>query len=46
MGKLKDKKIIMPTVPNGRIYTLRFGNNYLLRGIMKILDNNGFVSDF
>lgn len=46
MGKLKDKKIIMPTVPNGRIYTLRFGNNYLLRGIMKILDNNGSVSDF
>lgn len=46
MAKLKDKKIIMPTLPNGRIYTLRFVNNYLLRGIMKILDNNGFVSDF
>ncbi|MDX9813521.1 MAG: Fic family protein [Sulfurimonas sp.] len=46
MAKLKDKKIIMPTVANGRIYTLRFGSNYLLRGVMKILDKNGFVSDF
>ena len=46
IAKLKDKKIIMPTTENGRIYTLRFVNNYLLRGIMKILDNNGFVSDF
>ncbi len=46
MTKLKDKKIIMPTVPNGRIYTLRFANNYLLRTIMKVLDENGFVSDF
>lgn len=46
MAKLKDKKMIMPTTPNGRIYTLRFINNYLLRAIMKILDENGFVSDF
>lgn len=46
MGRLREKKIIMSTTPNGRIYTLRFGNNYLLRGIMKILDNNGFISDF
>lgn len=46
MSKLKDKKMIMPTTLNGRIYTLRFNNNYLLRAIMKILDENGFVSDF
>lgn len=46
MGKLREKKIIMPTTTNGRFYTLRFSNNYLLRGIMKILDNNGFISDF
>jgi Fic family protein len=46
MTKLKDKNIIIPTTPNGRIYTLEFVNNYLLRGIMKVLDKNGFVSDF
>lgn len=46
MGKLKDKKMIIPTTTNGRIYTLRFVNNYLLRAIMKVLDNNGFISDF
>ncbi len=46
MGKLKDKNIIMSTTPNGRIYTLKFVNNYLLRGVMKVLEQNGFVSDF
>ncbi|WP_162845254.1 Fic family protein [Hydromonas duriensis] len=46
MGKLKDKNIIMSTTPNGRIYTLKFINNYLLRGVMKVLERNGFVSDF
>jgi len=46
MSKLKDKNIIMSTTPNGRIYTLKFINNYLLRNVMKILDENGFISDF
>lgn len=46
MGKLKDKNIIMPTSPNGRIYTLKFVNNYLLRGVMRVLEQNGFISDF
>ena len=46
MGKLKNRNIIMPTTPNGRIYTLKFVNNYLLRGAMKVLEQNGFVSDF
>ena len=46
MGKLKDKKIIMSTTPNGRIYTLRIINNYLLRNVMKVLNENGFISDF
>jgi hypothetical protein len=42
----KDKNIIMPTTENGRTYTLKFVNNYLLRGIMKVLEQNGFISDF
>jgi len=46
MGRLKDKKIIMATQSNGRIYTLRFINNYLLRNVMKVLDKQGFISDF
>lgn len=46
MSKLKEKNIIMPTTPNGRIYTLKFVNNYLLRGVMRVLEQNGFISDF
>jgi len=46
MGKLKAKNIIVPITPGGRIYTVKFVNNYLLRGIMKVLKDNGFVSDF
>lgn len=46
MGKLKEKNIVVPVTDGGRIYTIRFVNNYLLRGIMKVLKDNGFVSDF
>jgi Fic family protein len=46
MGKLKEKNIIAPVTEGGRIYTIKFVNNYLLRGIMRILKENGFVSDF
>ncbi|MFA5460594.1 MAG: Fic family protein [Sulfurimonas sp.] len=46
MGKLKEKNIIVPVTKGGRIYTIKFVNNYLLRGIMKVLRENGFVSDF
>jgi Fic family protein len=46
MGKLKDKNIVVPVSSGGRIYTIKFVNNYLLRGIMRVLKENGFVSDF
>lgn len=46
MGKLKEKNIVIPISEGGRIYTIRFHNNYLLRGIMKVLKDNGFVSNF
>ncbi len=46
MRKLKEKKIIHPLTEGGRIYTINFANNYLLRGIMKVLNDKGFVSDF
>ncbi len=44
--KLRDKNILIPTQKNGRIYTLKFVNNYILRSIMKTLEEKGFVSDF
>ena len=46
INKLKEKKMIQPITEGGRIYTIRFLNNYLLRGIMQTLKDNGFVSDF
>jgi len=44
--KLKEKNIIDSITPKGRIYTIKFSNNYLLRGVMNILKENGFISDF
>lgn len=30
----------------GRIYTIQFINNYLLRSVIQTLKENGFVADF
>lgn len=46
MSKLKDKQMIVSTTEGGRIYTINFINNYLLRGIIKKLKDNGFITDF
>lgn len=46
MKKLKDKNIIEPIEKGGRIYTVKFANNYLLRGVIRSLEREGFVSDF
>ena len=46
INKLKEKNMIRPITEGGRIYTIHFLNNYLLRGIMLTLKDNGFVSDF
>lgn len=46
MAKLRNTNIIHPITERGRIYTINFANSYLLRGILKTLDNEGFVSDF
>lgn len=35
----------MPLKENGRIYTVAFSNNYLLRGIVEILSKEGFVAN-
>ncbi|TRZ77260.1 Fic family protein [bacterium] len=46
MAKLRDKNIVCPVKKGGRIYTIKFVNNYLLRGVIESLKENGFVSDF
>jgi len=46
ISRFKDKKMLMPTQQGGRIYTISFGNNYLLRAVMAVLDQKGFVSEF
>jgi Fic family protein len=46
MNKLKEKNMIKPITDNGRIYTIHFTNNYLLRSIIAMLDKQWFVADF
>jgi len=41
--KLKEKQMLMPLKENGRIYTIGFANNYLLRGVTHVLRENGFI---
>jgi len=46
MSRLKKKGFIRATKENGRIYTIHFLRNYLLRGIIRYMQEEGFVSDF
>jgi Fic family protein len=46
MAKLKEKKMVRALTEGGRIYTIHFSNNYLLRGIIQALKEKGFVADF
>ena len=41
--RLKEKQMLIPLKKNGRIYTIGFANNYLLRGVTHVLRNNGFI---
>ncbi len=43
LKRLKDKNMLVPLKENGRIYTIGFANNYLLRGIAHVLEQNSFV---
>lgn len=43
LKKLKDKSMLIPLKVRGRIYTIGFANNYLLRGVMHILEKNNFI---
>ena len=46
MQKMRDKKMVMSLKKGGRIYTINFANNYLLRGVIQALKDNGFIADF
>lgn len=46
MQKLKDKGMVRAIADGGRIYTIQFINNYLLRSVIQTLKENGFVADF
>lgn len=41
--KLLDAKMIQPIRPGGRTYTINFTNNYLLRGVIRALEEKGFI---
>lgn len=41
--KLRDKKMLRPLSDNGRVYTISFNNNYLLRSVISMLEANGFI---
>ncbi len=41
--KLIDKKMLQPEKEKSRKYVIRFDNNYLLRGIIKMLGEKGFL---
>jgi Fic family protein len=44
LAKLKRDKLIAPTKDGGRKYVINFSNSYLLRGVIRSLQNQGFVS--
>lgn len=42
--KLVERKMLQPIAPNARQYTLGFDNNYLIRGVIHALSQEGFIS--
>lgn len=42
LGKLNEAKMIQPVRPGARSYTINFTNNYLLRGAIRALTDQGF----
>jgi Fic family protein len=40
---LKDKKVLVSETSNSRTYHLNFANNFLMRGIIKVLQEENFI---
>jgi len=43
ISKLKSHDFIRPHKENGRIYFVNFMNNYLMRGLVRVLEKEGFI---
>jgi Fic family protein len=43
IARLRERKMLQPEKEGSRKYVIRFDNNYLLRGIIKSLDEKGFL---
>lgn len=43
--KLVDQGMLLPISPSARQYTIGFSNNYLIRGIVKSLREEGFIPE-
>jgi Fic family protein len=42
--KLVERKLLQPIAPQSRQYTIGFDNNYLIRGVIHALSQEGFIS--
>lgn len=45
LKKLVDLGMLVPITPGSRQYTIGFSNNYLLRGVIKALREQGFIPE-
>lgn len=43
--KLVERKMLQPVSEGARQYTFGFSNNYLMRGVIKALSNEGFIPE-
>lgn len=43
--KLVDQGMLLPVSPGSRQYTIGFSNNYLIRGVIKALREQGFIPE-
>lgn len=45
ISKLVDRGMLVPVRERSRQYTIGFSNNYLMRGVIKALSDEGFIPE-
>lgn len=45
LGKLIERGLLQPVEEGARTYTAKFSNSYLIRGVIKVLREEGFIPD-
>jgi len=45
LGKLIDRGLLQPVEEGARSYTAKFSNSYLIRGVIRVLREEGFIPD-